>query len=194
MLHRLGVMAALVAVAVMFGVGFAGTASASDDCMHRFGAQQQANVGGGVQEWSVTNLQASDDPAPGYPLAGRLWEATVSVTATSGGSTPIIPSFSASTADGGNYQVLWQMASPQGISGATLAQGQTATGKLYFDVTGGDPVAVTYDAGGPQPLMWCCSEAMMCCSGAMMPMPAMPMDDCACCTDPEPCPCCAENM
>jgi Domain of unknown function (DUF1942) len=186
-LRRLGLMAALVAMAALFGVGFAGTASAADDCAHRFGSHQQANAGGGVQDWSITNLKVSADPAPGYPLAGQLWEATASVTATSGGSTPVIPNFNASTADRGSYRVLWQMASPQGISGATLAQGQTATGKVYFDVTGSDPIAVTYDAGESQPLMWCCNDAMM-------SAPPMPMDDCTCCTDPKPCPCCAGKM
>lgn len=193
MFRGLGVMVALVAVAALFGVGLAATASASDDCMHRFGSQQQAEMG--WRTGVVSHQPHEERGSRAWISAGR--------TAMGGdrvghgdlrGSTPIIPNFNASTADGGSYRVLWQMASPQGISGAALAQGQTATGKIYFDVTGGDPVAVSYDAGGSEPLMWCCSEAMMCCSGAMMAMQPMPMDDCACCTDPEPCPCCAGNM
>jgi hypothetical protein len=177
-------MAVLMAVASMVGLGFAGVASAAEDCAHRFGSHQQVEDGGGVQDWSVTDLEKSGDVAPGYRLAGQLWEATATVTAISGTSTPLIPNFNA-TSDDGSYPVLWQLASPQGISAATLTQGQTSTGKIYFDVTGGDPMAVTYTAGGAKPLMWCCSETMM----------AMPMDECTCCADMnEPCPCCAGKM
>ena len=188
-MRRFGLMAVLVAMAAMVGVGvgFSGAASAAEDGMHRFGSHQQVADGGGVQDWSVTDLKKSSDVAPGYPVAGQLWEATATVTATSGTSTPVIPNFSASS-DGGSYPVLWQVASPRGISAATLAQGQTSTGKIYFDVTGGDPMAVTYTTGGAKPLTWCCSEAMM----------AMPMDKCACCAGmadmKEPCPCCAGKM
>lgn len=176
--------AVLAAMAAMLGVSFAGVASAAEDCAHRFGSHQQVEDGGGVQDWAVTNLKKSDDVAPGFPVAGHLWEATATVTAVSGTSTPVIPNFTA-TADGGSYPVLWQVASPHGISPATLAQSQTSTGKIYFDVTGADPMAVTYTAGGATPLMWCCDDAMM----------AMPMDKCACCAGmKEPCPCCAGKM
>ncbi|WP_233716877.1 MPT63 family protein [Mycolicibacterium vinylchloridicum] len=186
-------MAVLTVMAAILGVGLAGVASAGDDCMHVFGSHQPVTDAGGVQDWSVTDFKKSSDPAPGYPLAGQLWEATVSVTAISGSVTPIIPNFSALTEGGANYRVLWQLASPQGISPATLPQGQTATGKIYFDVTGAAPMGVTYNGGGSELLMWCCDKAMM----------AKPMGDCPCCTDhqprpccagQEPCPCCAGKM
>lgn len=186
-MRKFGLMTVLAAVMMMMvGFGFPGVAAAADPCMHRFGSHQQVGDGGGVLDWSVTDLKKSGDTAPGYPLTGQLWEATATVTAISGTATPIIPNFNA-TNDGGSYPVLWQVASAQGISGATLARGQTATGKIYFDVTGGDPMAVTYTAGGAKPLMWCCDEAMM----------AMPMDNCTCCADmdmKEPCPCCTGEM
>lgn len=185
-MRKFGLMTVLAAVMVTVGFGVPGVASAADPCMHQFGSHQQVGDGGGVQDWSVTDLKKSADTAPGYQLAGQLWEATATVTATSGTSTPVIPNFSA-TSRSGRYPVLWQVASPQGISGATLAQGQTSTGKIYFDVTGSDPMAVTYTAGGAKPLMWCCDEAMM----------AMPMDNCTCCADMdmrEPCACCAGKM
>jgi hypothetical protein len=174
-MRRFGV--AVIAVAVIGMAGFAapGIASAADECMHGFGSHQQLADGPSVQEWTVTDLKKSADPAPGYPLAGQLWEATASVKAVSGTVTPIIPNFHAFTVDGRSYQVLWQLASPQGIPGATLAQGQTSTGKLYFDATGADPVAVTYDGGPGHPLMWCSCDAMM-----AMPM-RMPMENCPCC-------------
>jgi hypothetical protein len=170
---RFGV-GAIAAVLVIIGVSAPATAAASEDCirMRNFGSQQRLVDAGGavIQEWTVTDLRRNADPAPGYPLAGQLWEATVSVQAISGTVTPIIPTFQARSA-GGSYPALWQLASPQGISGATIAQGQKSTGKVYFDVTGADPLMVTYTGGGSQPLMWCDCEAMMAMPmGEMMPM------------------------
>jgi hypothetical protein len=79
--------------------------------------------------------------------------------------------------DGGSFQTLWQLSTPQGISGATIAQGQTSTGKLYFDVTGADPMGVMYTGAGARPLMWCGSGGMMNMPEGMM---AMPMATCPC--------------
>ena len=169
---------AVMALAAIGITGFAESAiaSAADECMHSFGSHQQlADGGASVQEWTVTDLKKSADPAPGYPLAGQLWEATASVKAVSGTVTPIIPNFSAFTADGRTYQVLWQLASPHGLPGATIVQGQTSTGKLYFDATGPDPVAVTYTVGAGHPLMWCSCDAM-----TATPMAAM--ENCSCCS------------
>jgi hypothetical protein len=107
------------------------------------------------------------------------------VEALTGTVTPIIPNVYAVSASGERYQVLWQLASPSAISGATIGQGQTSTGKVYFDVTGADPMAVIYTNGGSMPaMMWCCNGTMM--MPMRMPMPmSMPMADC---------PCCAGNM
>jgi hypothetical protein len=188
------------AVTTMVGVSTPAIASAAKECMHQFGSQQQLVDAGGavVQGWTVTDLKRSADPAPGYPLAGQLWEATASVKAVSGTVTPIVPNFRAHSMDGGSYQTLWQVASPQGISGATIAQGQTSTGKLYFDVTGGEPMGVMYTGAGARPLMWCCNGGMMNMPEGMMTMPegmmtmpegmmtmpegmmSMPMDNCPC--------------
>ncbi len=171
-MRRLGVALSTLGLIAVLAVGHAGAASAASGCMHRFGSHQQVASAGGMQEWTVSDLQKSADPAPGYPLAGQLWEATASVTAINGAATPIIPAFSAPNGAGA-YPVLWQLASPEGIPGATIAEGQSATGTLYFDVTGADPVAVTY-TGGATPLMWCFGEGMM----------AMMMADCPCRTSP----------
>lgn len=187
LVRRLGmIIVAAIATLVMLGIGIPTATAAPDRCPHRFGSAQQLEDAGGavVQQWTVNDLRASGDPAPGYPLAGRLWEATVSVEALAGTVTPIIPNVYAVSASGDRYQVLWQVASPTALPGATINQGQTSTGKLYFDATGADPVAVIYTTGAPKPLM------MWCCEGEMMPMP-MPM--------PMPmrmadCPCCAGGM
>ena len=176
-MRRFGV--AVIAVAVIGLAGYAdpAIASAADECIHGFGSHQQlVDAGASIQEWTVTDLKKSADPAPGYPLAGQLWEATASVTSTSGTVTPIIPNFKAVSTGGRSYPALWQLASPQGISGATIAQGQTSTGKVYFDATGADPMMVTYSGGGSQSLMWCPCDAMM--AMPMEAMMAMPMGDC----------------
>lgn len=177
----------VVAAVALFGLVMLAApvaAAAAEMCPHGLGSHQQLVDAGGavVADWTLTDLRPSADPAPGYPLAGRLWEATVSVRAASGAVTPVIPNFHAMGAGGVQYPVLWQLASPLGISAATLAEGQSATGKVYFDVTGADPVAVVYSNGGPKPAMMWCDMA------AMAPMMSMPMDGCPCCDDG--CACC----
>jgi len=168
--RKLGLAAAGAAVLVMTSFGLSSTASARTEGMGGFGSPERLVDAGGavVQEWTVTDLKTSTDTAPGYPLAGQLWEATVTVAAVSGTVTPIIPNLRATTMGGDSYQALWQVASPQGLSGATLPQGQTSTGKVYFDVTGADPHMVTYTGSGTQRLMWCLCESMM---PGMMEMP-----------------------
>nr|WP_239591738.1 DUF1942 domain-containing protein [Mycolicibacterium tusciae] len=175
---------------VAVGVGMPTATAASGSCPHRFGSPQQLTDAGGavVQQWSVSDLRASADTAPGYLLAGRLWEATASVEALTGAVTPMIPNVYAVSASGERYQVLWQVASPSSIAGATISQGQTSTGKVYFDVTGADPMAVIYTNGGSMPaMMWCCNGNMMMPMQMPMPMPMerpmpMAMDDCPDCT------------
>jgi Domain of unknown function (DUF1942) len=190
--RKLGMIAAVATALLMVGVAIPATASAANECPHRFGAPQRLEDAGGavVQEWTVTDLRQSSDSAPGYPLAGRLWEATASVQAVSGSVTPIIPNIRAVSASRTNYPVMWQLSSPAGISGATLAQGQTSTGKVYFDVTGDDPMAVVYTTGGPKPaMMWCCDGDMMRpmddMMGMDMPM-SMDMGDCPHCANMQP--------
>ena len=173
------------AMLVAVGVGMPRATAAPETCPHRFGSPQQLKDADGavVQQWSVTDLRASTDLVPGYPLAGRLWEATGSVEALSGTVTPIIPNVYAVSASGERYKVLWQVASPNSISGATIDQGQASKGKLYFDVTGAEPMAVIYSNGGSHPaMMWCCNGNMMMPMEMPMPMPMpMPMADCPGC-------------
>jgi hypothetical protein len=169
--RRLGMATVGALVLALAGLGDPSAAAAGDDGVCDFGSHQRLVDAGGavVQDWTVTDLKKSTDLAPGYPLAGQLWEATASVQALSGPVTPIIPNLAVSAAEGGTYPVLWQLASPQSLSGATIAPGQTSTGKVYFDVTGADPAMVTYTGSGAQRLMWCSCAAMM-----AMPMKGMP--------------------
>jgi hypothetical protein len=106
-----------------------------------------------VQEWTITGLKTSTDVIP-YPVAGTLWEATATDEAVQGGVTPIVSNFNARGGDGENYRALFGVATPQGVNPATLAEGQKTTGKVYFDVTGAAPVAVVYNAGGQDLLVW----------------------------------------
>lgn len=178
----------VVAAAALLGLVLLGApaAGAAQQCPHRMGSHQQMVDAGGavVQDWTLTDLRPSADPAPGYRLAGRLWEATVSVRAVKGAVTPVIPNFESMGTDHRSYPVLWQLASPSGISGATLAEGATVTGKVYFDVTGADPAAVMYTQAGAKPTMMWCDMA------ALAPMMTMPMDGCPCCG--ADCACCAK--
>ena len=104
--------------------------------------------------WTVSDLKSSADAIPAYPVAGQLWEATATVKAIRGPVTPAISQFNARTADGVNYRVLWQVAGPNTISGATIPQGAQATGKIYFDVTGPSPTIVAMNNGMEDLLVW----------------------------------------
>lgn len=103
------------------------------------------------QHWTVDDLQPSSD-AIGYRPAGSLWEATVTAELDHGG-VPVISGFSARSADD-SYPVLWGVASPLGIPPSPLTPGGTATGKIYFDVTGSSPNSVVYTVDGNEPVVW----------------------------------------
>ncbi|WP_343709019.1 DUF1942 domain-containing protein [Mycobacterium sp.] len=110
------------------------------------------NIGG--QAWTVSNLKQSSDVIP-YQPHGTLWEATATDEAVQGGATPIVSDLNATSPGGQTYRVLYQVATPQGINPAGLAQGQKTTGKVYFDVTGDNPNAVVYrEAGGQDLASW----------------------------------------
>ena len=139
---------ALTAVAAA-GIAVIGIASAPPasaySTVEKFGSWGWLHDVGVITAWKVDWLkQNSDAPPPQYPLMGTLWEATATVKAKEGSVTPIIPDLNARADNGQNYQVLWQDFTPNGISGATLSQGNESTGKIYFDVTGAPPTRVMY--------------------------------------------------
>ena len=149
---------AIVAAALGLSIALAPTAVAAptDPTVDTFGGWNRLVDDGGavITIWMVSDLKPSTDSIPGYPLAGKLWEATATVRAAKGTVTPIIPDFNARAASGVNYPVLWQAATPAGVSGATIPQGAKSTGKLYFDVTGPAPTQVVYSSGGTDLLLW----------------------------------------
>jgi hypothetical protein len=147
--------AAALAAAVGMSIVLA-PAAAADPSVDKFGGWNHLvdNNGTSITIWKISDLKPSTDTIPGYPVAGKLWEATAKVRAAKGGVTPIIPDFNARAANGANYPVLWQAATPAGIPGGTLQQGDSAWGKLYFDVTGPAPTQVVYNNGVEDLLVW----------------------------------------
>jgi hypothetical protein len=122
----------------------------------KFGSQltMTDTVGQVVLGWTVNDLKSSADTIPGYPVSGQLWEATATVNAIRGTVTPAISQFNARTASGTDYRVLWQVAGPNTISGATIPEGAQSTGKIYFDVTGPSPTTVAMNNGMEDLMVW----------------------------------------
>lgn len=149
-------LAAGTAGLAIAAVGAFAPSVAADPTVDSFGGWNRLVDDGGnvITVWQVSDLKPSTDSIPGYPVAGRLWEATAAVRAAKGTVTPIIPDFNARAANGTTYRVLWQAATPSGISGATIPQGAKSAGKLYFDVTGPPPTQVVYNDGAADRMVW----------------------------------------
>ncbi|MEB3024007.1 MPT63 family protein [[Mycobacterium] crassicus] len=137
-------------------VTIAPAATAVNPMVGKLGSTLQATdtVGQIGYSWRVADLKPSSDTMPGYPVAGKVWESTATVTAIRGSVTPAISQFNAVAPDRASYRVLWQVAAPNAISGATIPQGQQATGKIYFDVTGAQPTTVTMNNGMEDLMVW----------------------------------------
>ena len=112
------------------------------------------SVGQVQLSWQVSGLKPSSDVMPGYPVAGKLWEATATVHALNGPVTPAISQFNAVAPNQAAYRVLWMVASPVNIAGGTIPQGGQASGKVHFDVTGAAPTTVTMNNGMEDLMVW----------------------------------------
>ncbi|MBV9513904.1 MAG: MPT63 family protein [Mycobacteriaceae bacterium] len=149
---------AVVASAGVAAAGIISVPSASATAVGKFGSWQRLTDQNGsattIAAWAVSQPKPSNDTIPNYPLAGKLYEAIAGYKALQGGGTPIIPNLNARTSDGQNYQVLWQASTPNGISGASLQQGDSSKGKIYFDVTGAAPTQVAYFNGAQDLIIW----------------------------------------
>ena len=148
--------AAAAALVTAVGVVGAPAASATYPLVGKLGQTlTMTDTVGQVQlSWNVSELKPSSDVMPGYQVAGDLWEATATVTAIDGPVTPAISQFNAIAPNQAAYRVLWQVASPVNISGATIPQGATSTGKIHFDVTGPAPTTVTMNNGMEDLMVW----------------------------------------
>jgi hypothetical protein len=146
----------VVAIATAIGFVVAPVASAAYPVVGKLGSTltMTDSVGNVTLSWTVSDLKPCSDVMPGYQVAGQLWEATATVRAISGPVTPAISQFNAVAPNQAAYRVLWQVASPMNISGATIPQGASATGKIHFDVTGPAPTTVTMNNGMEDLLIW----------------------------------------
>lgn len=135
-------------------IGLIGAAPASAEATTgSFGTAERITDGNVVTSYTVWAPQPSNDVV-NVPLTGKLYEAKTTVSAVQGTTTPAIPFFNARTSNGENYRVLFQAYAPEGLSGATLPQGGSATGKIYFDVTGPAPTSVVYNDAVQDRAVW----------------------------------------
>lgn len=148
--------AVAVAVATAVGIAVGPPATAAYPITGRLGQtlSMTDTVGQVVLSWTVKDLRPSSDVMPGFPVSGKLWEATATVNAIRGSVTPAISQFNAVAPNQAAYRVLWQVASPVNISGATIPQGAQASGKIHFDVTGPAPTVVTMNNGMEDLMVW----------------------------------------
>lgn len=149
-------MKTAAALVTAIGVAGAPAASAAYPVVGRLGSTltMTDSLGQVVLSWNVGDLRPSADVMPGYPVAGTVWEATATVRAIRGSVTPAISQFNAVAPNQAAYRVLWQVASPVNISGATIPQGAQSTGKIHFDVTGPAPTTVTMNNGMEDLMIW----------------------------------------
>ena len=103
------------------------------------------------QHWTVGELQPTTDTIA-YSPVGTLWEVTVTTELDNGG-VPVLSGFFA-RADDADYPALWTVASPLGLPPNPLPPGGSATGKIYFDVTGSAPDSVGYRTGSGDVILW----------------------------------------
>jgi len=152
---RLATSAVAAAFIATIGITSAPIASAYPD-VGKLGSEitMTDTVGQVVLSWKVSNLQPSTGTVPGLPVYGKLWEADATIKAIRGSVTPQIPNFNAVAPNEAAYRVLWQANTPQGLSGATIPEGQQSTGKIYFDVTGPPPTTVTLNNGMEDLMIW----------------------------------------
>jgi Domain of unknown function (DUF1942) len=153
--NGLAKFAAATAIAASVALGAAGVASTTDS-IQAFGEEQtidDAATGGPLIGYTVTELRPSTDTIP-YPVAGRLWEATLKVNAFGNWANPVIPRFLARAENGQGYPSITSVFVPQAIQGNAVPPNGSSSGKLYFDVVGVDPNSVSYNDGVRDILAW----------------------------------------
>ncbi|BBZ22640.1 MPT63 family protein [Mycolicibacter hiberniae] len=152
------VAAGALAVAGALSTGIAGAepdtvVAVQGPATQPIGTQGTVPEGPGVHGWTVSDLRPSSDAIP-YQPRGTLWEATATDEAIQGTVFPIVANFSARTASGQSYQSLFTVPTTHGIVPTALTQGQRASGKIYFDVTGDAPSSIVYQTAGADLARW----------------------------------------
>jgi hypothetical protein len=140
---------AVAVTTAVFGLGAMPQASATSN-IQVFGIEETVrDLNGPLIGYTVSKFMPSSDPVA-YPVAGRLYEATVMAHAIAGTVVPTVSFFNARAESGQNYRVL---ESVSGIGGP-IAQGASSTGKIYFDVVGDTPNSVVFNDGNEDILGW----------------------------------------
>lgn len=147
---KTAIAAAGIAAVSLFG---AAAASATPGVPEGLGTPQTLVDGALSTDYTVSNLQPATVTIPGYTSQGQLWQADINARANSGVVTPVVSNFNARAGEQ-NYRVISAPATPQGLSPAPITQGGTASGKIYFDVTGAAPTEVVYNDGVQDVLVW----------------------------------------
>jgi Domain of unknown function (DUF1942) len=140
---------AVAASAVMIGIGVVPPAWATSNIKELGVEETLKGMNGPLIGYTVTALMPSSDPVP-YPVAGRLYEATVRANALVGTVTPAPNLFNARALNGNNYRSL----PPTSLSAAPIGPGGSTTGKVYFDVVGMNPNSVVFNNGFEDILGW----------------------------------------
>ena len=141
--------------AVLAAAGLlAATPAFADPQVLQFGQMAELSSMGGTIDYTVSNLQPSDEAIPGYTPKGTLYQADITARSDGGIVTPMIKDFSARGPNGQNYRVIDKVQAPGSLNPAPIAQGNESTGTLYFDVTGAPPNGVAYNDGMQDILMW----------------------------------------
>lgn len=144
-------LAGLMAAAVTVSIGAAVPSAAATGDHQTVGLEHTTGAPNGtVIAYTVTKILPSADPVA-YPVAGRLYEATVMARAIDGTAVPLAPFFNARADSGANYPALAAVSS---LSGAPLGAGATTNGKVYFDVVGPVPNRIVYDNPPAGVLTW----------------------------------------
>jgi hypothetical protein len=139
----------VAATTIMFGFGAVAPAWATSN-IKDLGVQETIkDINGPLTGYTVTGLMPSSDPVP-YPVAGRLYEATVKTDALVGTVIPAPALFNARSENGDNYRSLAYLAS----LGGPIGQGGSSTGKVYFDVVAATPNSVVFNNGFEDLLGW----------------------------------------
>jgi hypothetical protein len=149
MLTKKALATGVAATTIMFGFGGVAPAWATSN-IQVLGVQETVkDINGPLTGYTVTGLMPSSDPVP-YPVAGRLYEATVKTDALVGTVVPAPALFNARAENGDNYRSLANVAS----LGGPVGQGGSSTGKVYFDVVASTPNSVVYNNGFEDILGW----------------------------------------
>jgi hypothetical protein len=140
---------AVAVTTAVFGLGAMPVASATSN-IQVFGIEETLkDFNGPLIGYTVSKFMPSSDPVA-YPVAGRLYEATVMANAIQGTVVPTVSFFNARAESGQNYRVLESVST----IGGPIGPGGSSTGKIYFDVVGDTPNSVVFNDGGEDILGW----------------------------------------